>query len=76
MYMATMADALGYSNQAAYYKDYFNKFKAEFNEYFISEDDIPLTYDGQPTTAQSSYALPLYYGLVDLDKHPVRCKFC
>ncbi len=70
MYMATMADALGYKDQANYYKDYFEKLKAEFNEKMISEDDVPLTYDGQPTTAQSSYALALYYGMVDLEKHP------
>lgn len=70
MYMATMADALGYHDQAEYYKNYFNMFKAEFNEYMINDDDVPLTYDGKPTTAQSSYAMPLYYGLVDLDKHP------
>jgi len=70
MYMATMADALGYDDEAAYYKDYFEKFKAEFNEHMISDDDKPLTYDGQETIAQSSYAIALYYEMVDFEKHP------
>lgn len=82
MYMATMADALGKKDEAAYYRDYFLKLKDEFNDNMISELDVPLDYNGNPTTAQSSYAIAIYYDMIDYAKHPnfvknylERCQF-
>ena len=82
MYMATMADALGKKNEADYYRDYFLKLKDEFNDNMISDQDVPLDYNGNPTTAQSSYAIAIYYDMIDYAKHPnfvknylERCQF-
>jgi alpha-L-rhamnosidase len=69
-YMATLADALGNREDADYYWNLYLGLKDEFNRYMISEEDIPLAYNGQPTTAQSSYATPIYYNMVDYEMHP------
>lgn len=69
-YMAAIAEALELPAERDYYWNIYQGLKREFNEYMIGADDVPLNYAGEKITAQSCYATPIYYNMVDYDKHP------
>ena len=69
-YMAAIAETLELPTERDYYWSIYQGLKREFNDYMINSNDIPLNYAGEEITAQSCYATPIYYNMVDYDKHP------
>lgn len=63
--MSAIAERIGNIEDAKHYSAFFATVKKDWNQRFVSSKGYTLTIDGKINDTQTSYAVPLFYGVAD-----------